>query len=149
MEDKVQYKNVTGCTLQKIQCPSHRVCFCYLGDTQLDIVSQYKYLGVILNEFLDYSVTAKFLADSGNRALGALINKYKHLNGLGYYSYTKLFQSGVCPILDYGSEIWGFGDYSSIDSIQNKAMQIFLGVHKFAPLPALTVDMDWSSSSTR
>ena len=121
----------------------------YLGETQLDIVSQYKYLGVILNEFLDYSVTAKFLADSGNRALGALINKYKHLNGLGYYSYTKLFQSGVCPILDYGSGIRGFGDYSSIYSIQNKAMRIFLGVHKCAPLPALTGDMGCSSSSTR
>ncbi len=32
-----------------------------LGNTELNIVEQYKYLGIILNEFLDYDVTAQML----------------------------------------------------------------------------------------
>ncbi len=41
------------------------------------MVTQYKYLGIVRNEFLDYNVTAQMLADAGNRALGLVINKYK------------------------------------------------------------------------
>ncbi len=77
-----------------------------LGNTELNIVGQYKYLGIILNEFLDYDVTAQVLSDAANRAFGSVINKYKSINGLGYYTYTILFQSGVYPILDYSNEIW-------------------------------------------
>lgn len=124
-------------------------CTFKLGNIELGVVNQYKYLGVILNEFLDYSVTAKVLADSANRALGAIINKYKSINGLGYYTYTRMFQSGVCPILDYSTEIWGFKSQPKIDAIQNKAIRIFLGVHRFAPIAAICGDMGWTHSSVR
>ncbi len=67
-----------------------------LGDINLSKLEEYEYLGIVINECNDYNVTA-------NRALGSVINKYKSINGLGYYTYTRLFQSGVCPILDYCS----------------------------------------------
>jgi hypothetical protein len=60
-----------------------------------------------------------------------------------------MFHSGVCPILDYCSETWGFKNYSQIDAIQNKAIRIFLGVHRYAPLAAINGDMGWSCSRTR
>ncbi len=87
-------------------------------------VVQYKYLGIVINEFNDYNVTAQFLADAANRALGSAINKYKIINDLGYYTYTRLFQSGVCPILYYCSDVWGYKKFSQIDAIQNKAIRI-------------------------
>ncbi len=71
-------------------------------------VEQYEDLGIVINEFNDNNVTAQFLADAANRALGSVINKYKSINGLGYYTYTRLFQSGVCLILDYCSAVWGY-----------------------------------------
>ena len=115
-----------------------------LGDAHLDIVHQYKYLGIICNEYLDFNVTAKALADAGSRALGAVINKYVSINGLGYYTFSKIYQSGVCPILDYCGEIWGFQDYAVINSVQNKAMRIYLGVHRFASNAAVSGDMGWT-----
>ena len=120
-----------------------------LGDSELCIVENYKYLGIIINEYMDYDKVAKTLADAANRALGAVINKYKSLNGLGYYTYTKLFNSGVCPILDYASEIWGFKNFTQIDAVQHKAMRIFLGVHRFAANAAVTGDMGWTQSAVR
>ena len=121
----------------------------HLDTIQLSIVNQYKYLGIILNEFLDYDVTAQVLSDAASRALGSIINKYKSINGLGYYTYTRLFQSGVCPILDYGSEIWGYKSYNKVDAIQNKAIRIYLGVHRFAPIAAISGDMGWTNSNVR
>ena len=120
-----------------------------LGQATLDAVSQYKYLGIILNEFVDYNITVRTLADAANRALGSVINKYQTINGLGYYTYTSLFNSGICPILDYCSEIWGYKNYSEIDAIQNKAIRIYLGVHRFAPIAALNGDMGWTHSQVR
>ncbi len=40
-----------------------------LGNTELNIVEQYKYLGIILNEFLDYDVTAQVLPEAAQPSL--------------------------------------------------------------------------------
>ena len=87
-----------------------------LGSENLEVVSQYKYLGLVLNEFLDFSITAALLAESAGRALGAIYSKYRHTNGLGYKSYTKMYHSGVTPILDYCSGVWGYSAFDKINS---------------------------------
>ena len=47
------------------------------GEMRLDLIQQYKYLGLILHEHLDYSITAKAVAQSASKALGLLIAKAK------------------------------------------------------------------------
>ncbi len=120
-----------------------------MGETVLCTIEQYKYLGLVLNEFLDFNITAQVLSDAANRARGSIINKCKAINGLGHYTYTRLFQSGVCPILDFGSEIWEFQHFDKLDSIQNKAIRIYLGVHRFTPIAAINGDMGSTHSSVR
>ncbi len=77
----------------------------YLGDNYLSVDKQHKYLGIIFDEFVDFNVIVNVLADAGNRALGAIINKYKQINGLGYYTYIKLYNSCIYPILDYCAKV--------------------------------------------
>ncbi len=120
-----------------------------LGMHVMSIVEQYKYLGIVIDEHVNYDVTVQILANAANRALGAVINKFKCINGLGYYTYSKLFHSCVCPIMDYASEVWGVKQFSQMDAIQNKAMRIYLGVHRFAPNAAISGDMCWTSSEYR
>ncbi len=86
-------------------------------------------------------MTAQCLDDAANRALGSVINKYKSRNGLGYYTYTLVIQSGVCPILDCCSEVWGDRKIPQIDAIQNKAIRIFFRVHKFVSIDAINGGM--------
>ena len=84
----------------KRQC---RTLFIFMyGETNLDIVSQYKYLGLVLNEFLDLGITANILSDSAERALGAIIAKTKNLKVLEFKTYQKLFNTGFTC-----SELWG------------------------------------------
>ena len=54
----------------------------------LDISDRYTYLGLALNEFLDYNVTAKAVAKSASYALGLLIAKFKTMGGMPYDVYT-------------------------------------------------------------
>ena len=119
------------------------------GNGKLEVTEKYKYLGLVLNEFLNYEVTASILAESGGRALGAVYNKFKQIKGLGYNTYTTLYNSGVSPILDYCSGVWGYSNFDKLNTIQNRAIRFFLGVHRFAPNLAINGDMGWVSCNTR
>ena len=127
----------------KRQC---RTSFIFMyGETNLDIVSQSKYLGLVLNEFFDLGITANILSDSAGRALGAIIAKTKNLKDLGFKTYQKLFNTGFLPILNYVAEIWGFQDFACCTGIQNRAARYYLGVHKFTPILALRGELGWHS----
>ncbi len=62
-------------------------------------VNQYKYLGLVLDEFLECNITEGILADSGSRALRAIYNKFRILKGIGYNIYSKCLKTGVVPII--------------------------------------------------
>ena len=51
--------------------------------------------------------------------------------------------------MDYSSGVWGFSNYNCLEAIQNRAIRIYLGVHKFAPTLALQGDMGWMSTENR
>ena len=91
--------------------------------------SKYTYLGLVLNEFLDYNVTAKAVAQSANRALGLVIAKCKILGGASYDVFNKLYENLVCSVIEYGAGIWGLKNYSCINSIHHRARRFFLGLH--------------------
>ena len=55
----------------------------------------------------------------------------------------------VCPILDYATCFWGFKDIGKIDTVQNRAMKSFLGVHKYTPTNAIYGEFGWQTSRDR
>ena len=113
------------------------------GENILSIVPNYKYLGIILDEHLNFNDCTQTLSDAAGRALGGIIAKFKTLKNVGYDTFTKLFNLGVRPVYEYAAGIWGFYKASAIDKVQNRAIRYFLGVHKFAPNAALTSEMGW------
>ena len=119
------------------------------GSSDIECVSEYRYLGLVLNETLDYSVTAKYVAQSATRALGLVISKAKAAGGLPYDVYTKLYDTLVWPIIDYGSSIWGTTEYACINAVQNRACRFFLGVGRYTPNAAVNGDMGWSPPVVR
>ena len=73
------------------RCNSARTDFVFeCGTDSLDFVSQYKYLGVMLDEHLDLSVMVTAVAKSARRALGLLIAKHKAFGGMPYSCFSKM-----------------------------------------------------------
>ena len=124
-------------------------CLFKYGDNYLDVVSEYKYLGLYLSESLDMNFTAKNVASAANRSLGLLIAKNKALGGMPYECYTKLYDALVDSVIQYGSAVWGYRSFSTINTVQNRACRYFLGVGRYAPNVAVQGDMGWRVSEHR
>lgn len=114
------------------------------GEDTISVVEKYKYLGLVLNEYLDYDFTASVVAKSAGRALGLLIAKFKAYGGMHYDCFTKLYHSLVQPVIDYGAAIWGTKSYSCINAVQHRACRFYMGVGKYTPNTAVIGDMGWT-----
>ena len=62
------------------------------GDTDITHCDSYRYLGLELNESLDYSHCVDVLSSASGRALGALVSRYYAINGLHYNTLYKTVQ---------------------------------------------------------
>jgi len=105
------------------------------------------YLGVMLSEHLDLSLTAKVVAQSAGRALRLLIARCKNAGGLPFDVYTKLYNTCVVQVITYGASIWGTKSFSCIHSIHHRAMRFFLDYGKYTPNAAVFGEMSWNPIS--
>ena len=109
----------------------------------VDYCKNYKYLGMTINEFLDYNYTTETLSDAAGRALSQIFCKTIKHGGLPYVTYTTLIECCVNSIAYYSSEVWGFKSYNSSLKLHLRAARFFLGLPKNAPIPAILTDIDW------
>lgn len=109
----------------------------------IEKVPHYRYLGLFLDEHLDFRYGIDMLNDSGSRALGAIISKFKSLKDAGYNTYAKLFTSCVEPILDYCSGIWGYVNHKDLNKVFNRAIRFYLGLPPKTPIFGFQGDMGW------
>ena len=81
-----------------------------IGNDRLDIVSSYRYLGVIFGENLMFQQCSENLYASTGQALSSIISKFKTFTygTAGCKTFTTLYNTGVRSILDYGSEVWSY-----------------------------------------
>ena len=119
------------------------------GDTDITHCDSYRYLGLELNESLDYSHSVDVLSSASDRALGALVSKYYAINGLHYNTYTKLYSNLVEPVMDYADAIWGYKSYNANNTVQHRAMRCFLGVGKYTAIPAMYGELYWKTPIMR
>ncbi len=112
----------------------------HIGTDTVDIIDKYKYLGIYLNEFMNYQDIASCLSGAAGRALGGIISKFRSFKNVGFNSFSKLYHSGVVPILDYCSGIWGYDNYECSNKVQQRALRYYLGVHQKTPLLAIEGD---------
>ena len=105
----------------------------HLGNSVIEICTTYKYLGIIMDEYLNFEENARTLSSSGSRALGSIISTYKRMKFMGYNTYYTLFTACILPILNYCSAVWGLKKFDVLEQVQCRAIRAYLGVniHQF------------------
>ena len=112
-----------------------------IGEFPVTFKTSYKYLGIFLDEHLNFKENIDTLTDAAGRALGKICSTFRENKNFGFKTFSTLFFSCVAPVIDYASGIWGCRTRNKSEIIQNRAMRFFLGVNKFTPLHAIN---QWS-----
>ena len=95
---------------------SSREKFLYNGKT-LNIVTHYKYLGIVFNSRLTWGYAIKELAGKANKAVSMIRCAMWKLGVFEHKVLFKIFDSLVVPILCYGSEVWGYEYRRKIEQV--------------------------------
>ncbi len=64
-------------------------------DQNIEIVKGYKYLGVYLDEYLNFETHCNNISSSAGRALGKILSKFSVFRDIGHKTFSKLFNVGV------------------------------------------------------
>ena len=100
----------------------------------LEIVTQYKYLGIVFNTCNNtkgniFKSMGSFISDKARKATFATVKKCKSLGFLTPKVALQLFDSNVSSILNYASEIWNnCNPIDDIERVQLRFLKYMLGV---------------------
>ncbi len=84
---------------------------------------EYKYLGININEFLNWEDSLRSIVIKAQRALAGLNCKTKCLGGFHFSTYTRLFEALVLPIIHYSANVWGNKCSDRFTKVQTQAMR--------------------------
>ena len=99
---------------------------------EVEIVDVYKYLGIYLGRSGSFVAAKKHIAEQANKALFSLLKKIRSLN-LPYDIQIDMFNKMIKPILLYGCEIWGMGNFDVLERIQLKFYKYIFNLKKSTP----------------
>lgn len=104
----------------------------FFKGSEIEIVTEYKYLGIYLSKNGSYQNSKKHIAEQANNAMFSLLRKTRELN-LPLEIQIDLFKKLIKPILLYGCEIWGFGNLEILERVQLKFLKMILNLKKSTP----------------
>ena len=111
----------------------------YYQNKKLDIVSEYKYLGMYFTSFLKWRRTQMHQRQQAEKALTVVKSFLKK-----YFVSIKqkffLFDKMITPILFYGAEIWGIIEIKEIEMVQHKFCKYVLNFGSQTPNCAVMGD---------
>lgn len=109
---------------------------CYFNGVQIENVSYYKYLGVIISTRLSWTPAQSNLASQALKAM-FIIDKINYDCQFSYKTSCELFKKCIVPILTYGCEVWGTRVHYSIENVLLSFCKKQLGVGSSTPTPAV------------
>ena len=101
---------------------------CFFQGKQIETVSYYKYLGLLISTRMNWSMAIRTLSEQARKAMFKIINIEKQCNGLPPKTSLLLFDKLIKAVLLYESDIWGFQSNYYIEKIQLNYCKLLLGV---------------------
>lgn len=100
----------------------------FYGNTPLEVVNNYSYLGFTFTTRLSFVNSSTTLIAKAKKATNEILFSLKKLSNFDINLFTKLFDSKVLPILSYGCELWGTSDIVNIERVHLYSLKRFLNI---------------------
>ena len=103
-----------------------------LGDKELEIVDEFKYLGVTFKYNGHFNNNLEVLKEQGNRAMLSVIKNARE-NKLPIDLQFELFDRMVMPVILYGCEIWGYKNLGTLETLHLKFCKYVMKLKSATP----------------
>ena len=100
----------------------------FINGEPLEVVSVYKYLGLLFSNTLSWSKAVHTLSLQAKKATNMLIQSSIKCGGFSVAVAFELFDKMIVPVATYGAEIWGAKQYKEIEAIQIYYSKKILGL---------------------
>lgn len=104
----------------------------YYNGKEIEIVKNFKYLGVIFSSSGSFIQTKKYAAERATKAMYGILKKGNQLH-LSLDDQLHLFDKIVVPILLYGCEVWGYSNVDIIERIHVKFCKLLFHLKSSTP----------------
>ena len=91
-----------------------------IDKTKISNVRSYKFLGIVIDENLNWDCHKTYLSNKLSKTVG-LLSKLKHF--FPKYILLKMYNSLILSNITYGITCWAFGNCSRIEILQKKAIR--------------------------
>ena len=89
----------------------------YLNNTELEILNEFRYLGVQFSRTGSFNIAKKHTAEQTNKALFSLLRKIRNLS-LPFDVRIDLLNKTINKTaLLYGCEVWGYGNCDIVERV--------------------------------
>ena len=105
----------------------------YMDGNVIEIVNNYRYLGVLLSNNGSFLNARKSIHDKANKAMHLLYMRINNLD-LPIDLQLKLFDSTILPIMTYGCEIRGYENLQMFERIHNSFLRSITKSRNSTPL---------------
>lgn len=120
----------------------------FIGSYEINIVSEYKYLGITLDSQLNFHSHVTRICLNARKAFGMISRRFSLLLVPQYKVLTRVMFSFIYPILTYGIALWG-NSYTlqKIDQVIHEVQRRFLGVNRSTPIAGIELLMNWPNAN--
>ena len=97
-----------------------------IGRHQLERVSEFKYLGVVLDETLSWKAHTRYATSKAGKKVGMLGRLRKHLTS---HAANSIYQAHILPVLEYCDTVWAGcnkQDSDGLERLQRRAARIVM-----------------------
>ena len=105
----------------------------FIGGDRLEVVREYKYLGMMFSTKLCTSVTLSDLALRARTAVVHMCNSLRKLVHVTPTVFFKILDTQIQPVMLYAAEVWGLDDTTTIETVHILALKKFLNVSVRTP----------------
>ena len=101
------------------------------GDSELEIVNAYKYLGLLFTTKLSLRIPWNEMCCKGKKGVIAIFKTLRKLKCFDCKFFFKLFDTQIEPILTYAAEVWGLNNNIEMERVHTYGIKrfIFVPIH--------------------
>lgn len=113
---------------------------------QIDVVSEYKYLGVVLTPQMKFT---KHILTRNTQAKSAINMTWKNFlekDSISLQNKWNLYKAVCRSVQSYAAQVWGFSNFEAVDQLQHFFLKLVLRLPESTPNYALHIETEIEES---